>query len=128
MQLRTLIGLLLLLALACPPAGPGWADSCSPKALEPLEALPGRENTRTVTVAQAEALYTVEIEKDGRKVRLPFGHLNDRWKAMKAALRKGDALVEFVSSEESWRDLAGRSGVRLVRSGRTIDTIITRMN
>jgi hypothetical protein len=96
--------------------------------LEELKALTGKENTRVLTVAQAEALYMVEMEKDGKKVKIPFGYLNDQWEDLKAKMLKGDTLVEFVSCEESWQDLAGRAGIRLVRNKVILEQIVTRMN
>jgi len=58
----------------------------------------------------------------------PFGHLNERWDLLKASMQEGDTVWEFSSPPESWRNMAGRAGVALVRDGAIIDVIITMMN
>ena len=43
-------------------------------------------------------------------------------------MRPGDELWEFESPGHTWVDLAGRAGLCIVREGRIIDAITTRMN
>ncbi len=58
----------------------------------------------------------------------PFAGLNAEWEAMKARLQPGDELWTFASSKESWRNLAGRAGIALVRNGQIIERLVTMMN
>ena len=57
-----------------------------------------------------------------------FGYQNDRWLALLAQMQPRDELQEFRSSAASWRHLAGRAGVALVRSGKEVASIVTMMN
>jgi hypothetical protein len=43
-------------------------------------------------------------------------------------VRPGYEVYWFSTSEESWRHLAGRSGMALVRDGKIVDTYISIMN
>lgn len=61
---------------------------------------------------------------DGR----PFGRLQGQWEQMKSQMAEGDELWSFVSPLDSWRHLAGRAGVALVRNGEIIGHLVTRMN
>lgn len=49
--------------------------------------------------------------------RVPFGFLNDEWKAFKSEARPGDKVVRYSTDQHSWRHLAGEAGIALVRSG-----------
>jgi hypothetical protein len=42
--------------------------------------------------------------------------------------REGDELYFFRSEKRSWRDLAGTEGYVLIRNGKIIDTVETRVN
>jgi hypothetical protein len=83
--------------------------------------------TRRVTVEEAESANMVQNERLGPDP-VPFGFINHRWKQLVARMAPGDELWEFSSSPESWANLAGRSGVALVRGGEVIDSIITEVN
>lgn len=52
----------------------------------------------------------------------------DYLEALLAQMIRGDELWEFSSPEESWNALAGRAGIALVRNGKIIDAIITKMS
>jgi hypothetical protein len=89
------------------------------------------------TIAELEAEFTLrpdqlsESDRTGPRAQFmlkPFGALNDRWEALKARMQPGDELWTFQSSAESWRDLAGRAGVALVRKGAIVERLITMMN
>jgi hypothetical protein len=43
-------------------------------------------------------------------------------------MQPGDELWTFSSPAESWKYLAGRAGVALVRDGKPIKVVITLMN
>jgi hypothetical protein len=47
---------------------------------------------------------------------------------VKVRLMPGDELWTFSGPPDSWQALAGRSGFALVRAGRVIDHIVTRLN
>jgi hypothetical protein len=73
--------------------------------------------TTKTTVAELEAKHMHKGK--------PFGYQNAKWEALKAKIVNGDELWEFSSPPESWRSLAGRAGVALVRDGEVIDSIVT---
>jgi hypothetical protein len=82
---------------------------------------------RRVTVAEAETAHLVTHERLGPEP-VPFGFLNDEWRALLDAMRPGDELWEFASDDASWRDLAGRAGVCLVRDGVVVASVVTRVS
>jgi hypothetical protein len=102
------------------------------------------ENSKTMsalierkTIAELEAENTLrldqlwESDRTGPRAQMlvkPFGGQNDRWEALKTRMQPGDELWTFASSDQSWRDLAGRAGIALVRDGEIIDQLITMMN
>jgi hypothetical protein len=84
-----------------------------------------------VTVAEAEAQHI--SPPDDRIARypqlgLPFGFENPKWDALKREMRDGDELRLFESPPDSWRALAGRAGIALVRDGQVVAYIISIMN
>jgi hypothetical protein len=74
-----------------------------------------------VTVQEAEDAHRVESMQ-------PFGYTREAWLKLIASMQPKDELWTFCSPEINWRFSCGREGVALVRAGRVIDTIITRMN
>ncbi len=82
---------------------------------------------KLVTVAEAEAANMVQIDKLGPKP-IPFGFINDRWRALLSKLQEGDELWEFRSPPDSWANMAGRAGIALIRDGNVLDWIVSRMN
>jgi hypothetical protein len=93
----------------------------------PKDVIPREWLKKKTTVEKAEQAHLVTNGRLGPKP-VPFGFINARWEKLKAAMRPGDELWEFESSRESWEELAGRAGLCIVREGRIIDAIITRMN
>jgi hypothetical protein len=61
-------------------------------------------------------------------MRKPFAGLNAEWEGLKARMQPGDELWTFASSPESWRNLAGRAGIALVRNGQIVERLVTMMN
>jgi hypothetical protein len=57
-----------------------------------------------------------------------FGFIHDQWMKLVNQMQPGDELWEYSSKKEDWDELIGESGIALVRNGKTIDTIVTRMN
>ncbi len=50
------------------------------------------------------------------------------WGQLKSQMRPGDELWEFCSSAESWRMYMGRAGIALVRKGKIIASLVTKLN
>ena len=59
---------------------------------------------------------------------VPFGFSNGDWSQLLAIMQDGDELWTFSTSEESWKHLAGRAGISLVRNGEVIRSMVTKMN
>lgn len=70
-----------------------------------------------VSVEEAEAAY-------GK----PASGVRAAWERLKGEMQPGDTLMRFVSSAESWRHLAGRAGIALLRDGEVIDSFVILMN
>jgi hypothetical protein len=59
---------------------------------------------------------------------VPFGFSNSEWRELLAEMQHGDELWTFSTSDESWDNLAGRAGISLVRNGKEVSCIVTKMN
>jgi hypothetical protein len=84
-----------------------------------------------ITVAEAEAAHPGIRDERLRRfpdAARPFGFNNQKWEALKSTMQPGDELWIFCSSAESWKDLAGRRGIVLLRNGQAIAEIVTLMN
>jgi hypothetical protein len=53
---------------------------------------------------------------------------NQEWQAIKSGIEAGDEVWLFSSDAESWRHLAGRAGVVVVRDGVQVASMVTMMN
>jgi hypothetical protein len=80
-----------------------------------------------ITIADAESQHVVIDERLGDKP-IPFGFMNYAWRNLMQLYKPGDELWIYRSSDESWRHLAGRTGIALVRDGVVIDDVVTLMN
>lgn len=85
-----------------------------------------------ITVEEAERQHP-GIPSDDRVAKFPyiakpFAFQNKQWEAMKADMKPNDQLWEFSSPGPSWKALAGRAGIALVRNGKVIASIVTVMN
>lgn len=92
------------------------------KTIESIE----RENTR-----RAEDLREADRRRSPERIAAllkPFGSSNGEWEVMKASMQPSDELWTFASSPASWRALAGRAGIALVRDGKIVAMIITMRN
>jgi hypothetical protein len=82
---------------------------------------------KRITVGEAEAAHMVIDGRPGLGP-VPFGFLNKEWRALLDQMTQDDELWEYSSSSESWKALAGRAGIALVRNGEVVDSILTVMN
>lgn len=80
-----------------------------------------------VTLESVEEKHMVLTERLG-PTPLPFGFHNEAWVRLLGSMEDGDELWEYSSESHYWENLAGRSGIALVRNGEIIDCITTRMN
>jgi hypothetical protein len=81
-----------------------------------------------ISVKEIEKEYILTIEKDGKKLTLPFGFLNDEWIEIKSKIKKGDKIFKFTTDPESWANLAGREGIIVLRGKIVVGKITTTMN
>ncbi len=96
------------------------------QSLVPIEWL-----RKKVTVAEAEASNPgISDDRAARfpEAAKPFGFLHSEWEALKAKIMPGDELWTFASPAGSWKALAGRAGIVLIRDGKPMSIITTRMN
>jgi hypothetical protein len=77
-----------------------------------------------ITIQDAEAKNMVKIGDQF----IPFGNINFQWKSILDRLQEGDELYEFESPSESWKNLAGRKGIALVRDGEIVIDLVTEMS
>jgi hypothetical protein len=82
---------------------------------------------RRVTVEEAEQQNMILDDRLGRKA-VPFGFMNEKWKAFIAQMVEGDQLWEFISPPDTWQNLCGRQGIAIVRNGEVLSTLVTEMN
>ncbi len=59
---------------------------------------------------------------------VPASGVHAQWEELKRRMQPGDRLVNFVSPSDSWKHLAGRAGIALVRDGKVIAAFVTMMN
>jgi hypothetical protein len=57
-----------------------------------------------------------------------FPRANPKWEELKSSLRPGDEFWRFKSPPDSWRRLAGRAGIALVRNRTIVHAIVTMLN
>jgi len=123
--------LAFLVALSCAFAAPAALHAAE----NPVNAK--SELIERKTVAELEAENTLrpdqlsQSDQTGPRAAMmlkPFAFLNDKWEALKARMQPGDELWTFASSPQSWRDLAGRAGIALVRNGQIVERLVTMMN
>jgi hypothetical protein len=94
-------------------------------------AIPADWLDEEITVEEAERRHPgITDERVARHPELgrPFGGLSPQWEQLKAQMQPGDQLWTFASKPDSWRHLAGRAGVALIRDGAAIAVITTLMN
>jgi len=82
--------------------------------------------TRT-TVAAEEAAYLAALPPGAQNVRV-FGGVHEDWRRLKAQMQPGDELWKFCSPAINWEYMCGREGFALLRDGKAISAVITKMN
>ena len=82
---------------------------------------------RQTTVAEAEVEHMVETDRLGPDP-VPFGFAHARWRRLVEGLQEGDELWEYSTPPESWAQMAGRSGIWVVRAGEIVDDHVSLMN
>ena len=117
----------LVFALSMIPAQVAASDSAS------CEKLPENyQISNPVTVAEVEIEWSKDLPEMTRLrpdiPQLPFGFINDRWNRFKAKIKDGDILVRFISDQQSWKNLAGREGLAVLRRGCLVDVFTVTMN
>jgi len=88
----------------------------------------GCEYSKPLSTGEIEKKNTFEIVVDGKKSRVPFGEVNDRWGKMKSLYRPGDEYRFYHCWQES--EVAGGGGLGvngyvLVRDGCIIERLVT---
>jgi DNA-binding NtrC family response regulator len=79
------------------------------------------------SIEEAEVEHMVTDARLG-DVPVPFGFDTGAWSQLLALMQDGDELWTFSTSDESWKHLAGREGISLVRAGEVITSIVAAMN
>jgi hypothetical protein len=130
---RGLLAAIAFAGFAAPRLPPVWLSPVGAvRAAEPDEIfLPPQWLQQRISVADAERMYTpVADDRADRapELRKPFGFRNAQWEKLKAQMQPGDEIWTFSSPAQSWQDLAGRSGVVLVRDKKIIAEIVVMMN
>jgi hypothetical protein len=101
-----------------------WAvDSSNKTQSMPIgqgDVIPKQWLDRAISTEQAEAQNLV----DG----VPFGAESGSWQSLKDSLQSGDSLWTYCSPLESFKALAGRCGIAVVRDGRVVMQLVTIMN
>jgi hypothetical protein len=119
---RQLVAIVLLTMVGN--AGPLWAvdsgDKAHPAPVGEGDVIPKQWLDHTISIEQAEAQNMV----DG----IPFGAGSDSWKRLEDSLQSGDSLWAYCSPFESFKALAGRCGIAVVRDGRVVMQLVTIMN
>ncbi len=101
------------------------------RAMDDESPIPKEWLQKQITIAEAEAAYpgiTDDRVKNFPDAAKPFGFRHAEWEALKTHMQPGDQLWTFISPPKSWEDLAGRSGIALVRNGVPLEVIIGAMN
>jgi hypothetical protein len=82
---------------------------------------------RRVSVEEAEQQNMILDDRLGPKA-VPFGFMNEEWKAFVAQMVEGDELWEFTSPADTWQNLCGQKGIAIVRNGEVLSSLVTEMN
>jgi hypothetical protein len=117
-----LVAMIVLAVLAS--ASPLWGVDSGTKAqsvpAEQGDVIPKQWLDQEISVEQAEAKNMVDS--------IPFGANSSAWKRLKDSLQGGGRLWTYCSPYESFKALAGRCGIAIVRDGRVVMQLVTMMN
>lgn len=100
-----------------------WELRFEPEDKQP-RFIDGYRVTRQLSVEQVEA-ENVTFH-DGQEI--PFEHENPKWHALLAQMQEDDELWLTSSSDEQWDALMGFEGILLVRNGKVIGSLVTKLN
>ncbi len=113
---------------------PLWSEaSCAAKSCDPSEARSffsfDVKFSDPLTVEEAEGRTMVNMTKDSKPTMVPFGAFNHKWEVLKAKYAdNGGCLIYFITEKKSWESFSGRAGYLLIKDGKVIDSIVTKMN
>jgi hypothetical protein len=114
---------MIFLAVAAS-ATPLWAANSGtktkPASIAQGDVIPKQWLDQEVSIEQAEAKNMVE--------GIPFGASSAEWKRLRDSLQGGDSLWTYCSPIESFKALAGRCDIAIVRDGRVVMQLVTIMN
>jgi len=83
--------------------------------------------TDRMTVEEAETKHLVLHPQLGEEP-IPFGFQNEAWKALVDRMEEGDEVWAFNSPKETWEKMFGRAGIAVVREGKIVDMLVTKLN
>jgi len=101
------------------------------RAADDMPPIPKEWLDKRVSIEEAEAANPgisddrVQRFPDAAK---PFGFEHHAWEEFKVVMQPDDQLWTFASPLDSWKNLAGRAGIALVRNGTPVKVIITLKN
>lgn len=123
----SLCGMLLAGALS------GASETCVSDARAALEVdSPGAFGPEAI-VQGPKTIETIEREEFATKAlcpdcpEKPFGHQYPEWEEFKRLVRPGDCLMFFRSNPHSWDSGFGSEGYVLVRAGRIVRDLATKV-
>ena len=79
------------------------------------------------SIEDIEKKHMVLDERLGDKP-VAFGFQNSDWLKFKSKMQDGDKIVHYRSAPDTWRHQAGYEATLLVRDGKTVDSILGKMN
>ena len=79
------------------------------------------------SVEDIEKKHMVLDERLGDKP-VAFGFQNSDWLKFKSKMQDGDKIVHYRSAPDTWRNHAGSESIRLVRDGKTVASVFSKMN
>ena len=97
-------------------------EAKSPTAFGPEAIVEGPK-----TIASVELEELADIEKCSHCPQKPFGYQYPDWEQFKRLVRPGDCLMFFRSNPYSWEHAFGSEGYVLVREGRIVEVLATKI-
>jgi hypothetical protein len=104
-----------------------WDKLFPPKPKKMTPSIPTDWLSERTSADEAERKHSVRVDKLGPEP-IPFGYQNARWRELLSTMNVGDELWNYSNSAESWKNLAGRAGIAVVRNGKIIASMTTLMN
>ena len=101
----------------------------NPRSSQPEVAMPAEIKTLSdeelILRWKIQAVTIADVEAGKTKGDKPSG---EKWEKFKTGIRPGDELWYFCSPAETWQQLAGRRGYAILRDGRVVDHVLTKLN